>query len=73
MQQEYRITGFKDPALAARLIAMGLYPGKILRVIRKAYFGGAYYIEMDDSRFALRESEWDQINLSQDQDEGTEI
>ncbi len=59
--KKFQITGFKDPILAARLISIGIYPGRTMRIIRKALFGGAYYIEIDGSHYALRESEMELI------------
>jgi Fe2+ transport system protein FeoA len=59
--KKFQITGFKDPVLAARLITIGIYPGKTMSITRKALFGGAYYIEIEGSHYALREKEMDQI------------
>jgi ferrous iron transport protein A len=59
--KSFQITGFKNPVLAARLISIGIYPGKKVTIIRKALFGGAYYIEIDGSHYALRESEMELI------------
>ena len=59
--KKFQITGFKDPILAARLISIGIYPGRTMHIIRKALFGGAYYIEIDGSHYALRESEMELI------------
>ncbi|MBK6544261.1 MAG: ferrous iron transport protein A [Saprospiraceae bacterium] len=61
--QSFQIISFKDPVLAARLITLGIYPGKTLKIIRKAMFGGAYYIEVDQCHFALRENEIQQMEL----------
>ena len=59
--KKFRITGFKDPILAARLITIGIYPGKQMSIIRKGLFGGAYYIEIEGSHYALREHEMELI------------
>lgn len=59
--KKFQITGFKDPILAARLITIGIYPGKTIKIIRKVMFGGAYYIEIEGSHYALREQEMEQI------------
>jgi Fe2+ transport system protein FeoA len=61
--KKFQITGFKDPVLAARLITIGIYPGRILKIIRKALFGGAYYIEIEGSHYALREKEMELIEM----------
>lgn len=47
--------------LAARLITIGIYPGKRIKIIRKALFGGAYYIDINGSHYAIREKEMDLI------------
>lgn len=46
-----------DPALASRLMAMGILPGSLIEMIRPAPFGHAYYIKADGIRLALRKEE----------------
>lgn len=48
---------FSDPNLAGKLTAMGLRPGIIIEMVRKAPFGQAYYIKVEGIRLALREEE----------------
>lgn len=62
---KFLILGFKDPFLAARLIALGIYPGKELEIKRKALLGGAFYVEVDCCHFALREDELLGLELKQ--------
>lgn len=62
---KFLILGFKDPFLAARLIALGIYPGKELEIKRKALLGGAFYVEVDCCHFALREDELFGLELKQ--------
>lgn len=62
---KYLILGFKDPYLAARLISLGIYPGKELVIKRKALLGGAFYVEVDSCNFALREDEFFGLELKQ--------
>ncbi len=66
---KFIILGFKDPTLAARLIGLGIYPGKQLEIKRKALLGGAFYIEVDNSHFALREDELFGLDLKELEDE----
>ncbi len=67
---KFLILGFKNPFLAARLIALGIYPGKELEIKRKALLGGAFYVEVDCCRFALREDELFGLELKQIPDAG---
>lgn len=52
-----RTISFSDPALAGKLMAMGLLPGTRIEMVRSAPFGKAYYIKADGIRMALREEE----------------
>lgn len=58
---EYLILQLLDPKLAIRLISIGIYPGKIIKLHRKAPWGGSYYVQVDQSFFALRKNEWETI------------
>lgn len=53
-----------DPALACKLTAMGVLPGAVIEMIRKAPFGDAFYIKVDGVRLALRNDEAKQILLT---------
>lgn len=59
----YRITGFADLVLGARLISIGIYPGKIIEIKRMGWMGSAYYVCVDGSHYALREQEIRKIEL----------
>lgn len=52
-----RALSFEDPSLAGKLTAMGLLPGTLIEMVRRAPFGRAYYIKADGVRLALREEE----------------
>lgn len=58
------IAGFSNDQLASKLIAMGILPGARLQLVRKAPFGGAYYVASGNFRVALRKSEAAGVLLS---------
>jgi ferrous iron transport protein A len=43
--------------VAKKLITMGVIPGREVEILRKAPFGGAYYIRVSDLYFAIRKAE----------------
>ncbi|MBB6459439.1 FeoA family protein [Flammeovirga kamogawensis] len=47
------IKEFHDKVVGSRLIDLGLFPGKKIKVLRKAPFGGALYIKSGQQSFAL--------------------
>jgi len=51
------IHSFLDDETACNLVSMGIIPGSEVRMMRKAPFGGACYIQSDTQQFALRNSE----------------
>ena len=51
------ITEYSDNAVACKLMAMGLLPGASISVVRKAPFGGAYYVRAENHYVALRRNE----------------
>jgi ferrous iron transport protein A len=57
MHESARAIAFENPALAGKLTSMGLLPGSLVELIRRAPFGHAYYIKADGVRLALREEE----------------
>ncbi len=61
---EFVIEGLKESKISAKLIAMGILPGSKIRIIRKAPFGKVYFVQVDQSRYALREEELNSIVLS---------
>ena len=57
LHESAKAIAFSDTALAGKLTAMGLLPGTLVEMVRKAPFGKAYYIKADGVRLALREEE----------------
>lgn len=55
---------FTNPALACKLTSMGVLPGVVIEMVRKAPFGDAYYIKADGVRLALRKEEAASILLT---------
>lgn len=48
---------FTNEQYAGKLIAIGIVPGSRLEVIRKAPFGGSWYVRVDRQCIALRKQE----------------
>lgn len=63
MQKTFAIVKINNLALAARLISIGITPGKVLIIKRKSYFGGAYYISVEGMDYALRAAEFKELEL----------
>lgn len=63
MGQQYKILSIKDPDLAARMISLGICPGKTLILQRQSPMGGAFYITIENCQFALRREEFAQLEL----------
>ena len=57
------VGGFSDAQLACKLLSMGVLPGSRIQLIRKAPFGGAVYVAVDDHCLALRETEFGAIAI----------
>jgi ferrous iron transport protein A len=51
------ILTFSDNELASKLTAMGVRPGVLVEMVRRAPFGAAYYVKIDGVRLAFREEE----------------
>lgn len=51
------IAEFSNGYVACKLMAMGLLPGSAISLMRKAPFGGAYYIKAKNHYVALRSNE----------------
>lgn len=51
------VAGFTNDRLASKLMAMGILPGSTLKLVRKAPFGGAWYVAVDQQFIALRRQE----------------
>lgn len=59
------VGGFTDTQMACKLLSMGVLPGSRIQVVRKAPFGGAVYVSIDDQYLALREVELEAIAIRQ--------
>ena len=51
------ILSYSNDKVACKLLSMGVLPGKTLRLIRKAPFGGGFYLKVEEHILAIRESE----------------
>ena len=52
---------FSNGYVACKLMAMGLLPGSTVSLMRKAPFGGAYYIKAKNHYVALRGNEAENV------------
>jgi ferrous iron transport protein A len=50
--------------MASKLMAMGILPGSEVELIRRAPFGGAWYVRVDQQHIALRQAEVEAIIFS---------
>ncbi|MEM6316808.1 MAG: FeoA family protein [Bacteroidota bacterium] len=55
--QTATIRSFSDEETACKMMSMGILPGSKVKMIRKAPFGGAVYIQADNQHFAIRNKE----------------
>lgn len=52
------VEGFTNDVVANKLMSMGLLPGSTLRLLRKTFMGGTYYVKANnDFYLALRKNE----------------
>lgn len=51
------IREFTDDKMASKMLSMGILPGKILKLIRRAPFGGGLYLKVGDNNIAVRDTE----------------
>ncbi|MEM7550967.1 MAG: FeoA family protein [Bacteroidota bacterium] len=58
-----QIKSVKTSPLASKLIEMGLYPGKQVRVLFKAPFGDPLAVEVGDYTISLRKKEASLIEI----------
>ena len=56
---------FSNGYVACKLMAMGLLPGSSIALMRKAPFGGAYYIKAKNHYVALRKNEAENVLLNE--------
>lgn len=52
-----RIFGFNSSILSGKFLSMGILPGASIRLIRKLPLSGSYYVQVENSFFALRKQE----------------
>ena len=57
------VTRIADELIAGRMMAMGVLIGSEITMIRKAPFGGAFYVKVDNLLIALRKTEANSILL----------
>ncbi len=55
--QSGTVANFKDDLVAGKLMTMGVLPGSLVQLIRKAPFKGGVYIKVDGCHIVLRDSE----------------
>lgn len=55
--QEGIVARFTNDLIGGKLMAMGLLPGSKVAVIRKAPFGGSWYVKAGNFYLALRKGE----------------
>ena len=61
MGEEAMIVRFTDEKIEGKLTSMGMMPGSTLMMIRKAPFGGGFYVKIDGVNIAMRLYEMQQI------------
>ncbi|MEH0154319.1 FeoA family protein [Limibacter armeniacum] len=59
------IVGFADDNIASKLIEMGLFPGSDVTMVRKAPFGGVFYLKVAGNNFAIRKEEANCIKIKE--------
>lgn len=52
-----KVSQFTDDRMASKMLSMGILPGKTLKLIRRAPFGGGLYIKVEDNNIAVRDIE----------------
>jgi len=62
-QSSGEITAFTNDRIAGKLMAMGVLPGSHIKLMRRAPFGGGWYVKVDDMLLALREEEVNSIEV----------
>lgn len=61
--QKGTVSHIANERIAGKLMAMGILPGSDVQLIRKAPFGGGWYIKADNMTIALRREEAESIIL----------
>lgn len=57
------IMRFTNETLAGKLLSMGVLPGSRFELVRRAPFGGGWYVKVDNLLLALRREEVESIVL----------
>ncbi len=52
-----RLAGFAHPRMAAMMLELGCRPGARIRLLRRGFFHGPLYLEVDGRTLAFREEE----------------
>ena len=55
--QEAVVKRFNDHHIASKLLAIGIIPDVKIKVVRRSPLGGALYLKLDDTFFAIRNQE----------------
>ena len=61
--KHYRVQKMANNATSVKLVCMGVIPGKIVQLVRRAPFGGAYYLSCDDKRMGISATELKHLDL----------
>jgi Fe2+ transport system protein FeoA len=61
LNKEGVIVAIADLPVTARLVEFGIYPGATVRIVNKSAFNGPLFLEVGESRIALRKSEAEAI------------
>jgi ferrous iron transport protein A len=56
-QGKGEVSHFSDERAASRLMSMGVLPGSVIELVRRAPFGGGWYVKVDGLLLALRDRE----------------
>ncbi|MFN7118372.1 MAG: ferrous iron transport protein A [Saprospiraceae bacterium] len=51
------VAQFTNEQLGCKLLAMGVFPGSQVQIVRKAPFGGSLFLKVDNNYLALRQQE----------------
>jgi ferrous iron transport protein A len=62
------LRSYTDDHIASKLLSMGLLPGKSVWLVRRAPFGGGFYIKVAERSFAVRADEAEAILLERLED-----
>jgi ferrous iron transport protein A len=60
-----QISHFTNEHIAGKLMAMGVLPGSVVRVVRIAPFKGGYYLKVDGQNIVVRHDEASNIIMKE--------